>query len=315
MRIIIDVMSKQGVLPNLISSVNRIATELECSVILVGDEQRIQTQISSETLEIIDAKDNNTSLNHGIELLKQDKPQALLTTQTIKHVAKSVSDSQLPYLPQIESLTTGTIFINDNHPTIILDSGITIEPTSNALVQFAQMGDIYFRNHFGIRSPRIGILSNGEEEGKGTQIIKEAGSLIQNTKLNYVGNVEPHEVISGDVEIVVTDTYTADMFLRTFVPAMKYLSNIVRHQMPSSVFIQIGKKMADPALDHMDKVIESFASFETVILGTQYPITLIHAESAEIIVNSAILALQKSLSLNIPEKIQQILVIESISQT
>lgn len=303
MQVIVDVMGKQGVLSNLLESVNEIIEDITSKVILVGDKSLIQSQINSSQIEIIDAPSHKMSLNEAITLLKQDTSQALLTAETIKQVAQSIAE--FPHLSQSESFGAGTMLMKSGHPMTLIDSGFIAEPTPTALIQFAQMSHVYFEVIFNHKSPRIGILSNGEEEGKGTQVIKETGSLLQKSSLNYIGNVEPLDVIQGDIEIVITDTYTADIFLKTFVPAMKYLSNIVRHQMPSSVFIQIGKGIAQPAIKRMDDAIEGYEGFEIAILGTPYPITLVQPEMPKSAIKRAISNLDKALQSGFTEKVQQ----------
>jgi glycerol-3-phosphate acyltransferase PlsX len=107
-------------------------------------------------------------------------------------------------------------------PTVLLDSGANAEVQPEWLVQFALMGSVYATHRFGVRNPRVGLLSIGEEPGKGDTLRKEAFPLLEAAKgINFIGNVEGRDIMTDDVDVVVTDGFTGNVVLKTLEGALK----------------------------------------------------------------------------------------------
>jgi glycerol-3-phosphate acyltransferase PlsX len=107
-------------------------------------------------------------------------------------------------------------------PTVLLDAGANAEVQAAWLVQFATMGAVYSRRRFGVENPRIGLLSIGEEPGKGDSLRKEAYELFSDAQgINFVGNVEGRDIMSSDVDVVVTDGFTGNVALKTMEGTLK----------------------------------------------------------------------------------------------
>ena len=113
-------------------------------------------------------------------------------------------------------------------PTVLLDAGANAEVQAPWLVQFAQMGTAYSQARFGVAAPRVGLLNIGEEESKGNDLAKEAHSLLkQAAGINFIGNVEGRDLMSDDVDVVVTDGFTGNVALKTLEGGMKFLRDAV----------------------------------------------------------------------------------------
>ena len=108
-----------------------------------------------------------------------------------------------------------TIISISNIPVVLLDAGANADCRPEHLVQFAQLGNIYASEIFGLESPRIGLLNMGGEEGKGNRLAKETYPLLKQSKLNFIGNVEGHDISRGTADIVVTDGFTGNIVLKT----------------------------------------------------------------------------------------------------
>jgi glycerol-3-phosphate acyltransferase PlsX len=107
-------------------------------------------------------------------------------------------------------------------PTVLLDAGANAEVQAEWLVQFAVMGSVYSRKRFGVRNPRVGLLSIGEEPGKGDSLRKEAWELLSAARgINFIGNVEGRDLMTGDVDVVVTDGFTGNVVLKTLEGSLK----------------------------------------------------------------------------------------------
>ncbi len=132
----------------------------------------------------------------------------------------------------IEGATRATLAsvvptIKDTH-TIIVDSGANVDCRPEMLEEFAVMGDVYMRNIFGIERPTVGLLSNGAEEEKGTPAIKEAHALLKNGGLNFVGNIEARDVITGAVDVLVTDGFAGNVAIKACEGMGKAMFSLIK---------------------------------------------------------------------------------------
>ncbi len=107
-----------------------------------------------------------------------------------------------------------TININSTFPILLIDAGANADCRPNHLVQFAHLGTVYTREIFGIGSPRVGLLNNGEEETKGNRLAKESYNLLKETNLNFIGNVEGQDILKGTTDVIVTDGFTGNIVLK-----------------------------------------------------------------------------------------------------
>ena len=116
----------------------------------------------------------------------------------------------------IERPALGSILdITQSAPSLLIDAGANVDCRPSHLVQFAQLGTIYVQQILGLSSPRVGLLSNGEEETKGNRLIQESYQLLKKTSLNFIGNVEGQDISKRVADIIVTDGFTGNIVLKT----------------------------------------------------------------------------------------------------
>ena len=121
----------------------------------------------------------------------------------------------------------GVIFPIESKP-LLIDNGANADAKPEYLLQFGQMGSVYVERMLGITRPRIALISNGEEEGKGNQLIKETIPLMEASGLNYVGNIEPKEFVRGAADVAVTDGFTGNIMMKTAEAVAAYMSDTIR---------------------------------------------------------------------------------------
>jgi len=172
-------------------------------------------------------------------------------------------------------------------PTILLDAGANSEVQAEWLVQFALMGAVYARHRFGIAEPRVGLLSIGEEPGKGDTLRKEAYELLAKASgLNFIGNVEGRDVMSTSVDVIVTDGFTGNVVLKTLEGGMK---TVVAALLDAFTAEDHYKPHADalmPALLPLYKTLSPDTYGGAVLLGVDGVCIIAHGSSnAEAIVN------------------------------
>src|SRR5262249_1745485 len=128
--------------------------------------------------------------------------------------AMAIGMFTLGVLPGVDRPAIAIVLPNRKGRTILLDVGANVDPKPWHLVQYAVMGHVYAKDILGIQTPRIGLLSVGEEEGKGNELVREVFKTIEATPLNFVGNVEGRDLYSGTVDVVVTDGFTGNVCLK-----------------------------------------------------------------------------------------------------
>jgi glycerol-3-phosphate acyltransferase PlsX len=173
-------------------------------------------------------------------------------------------------------------------PTIMLDAGANAECQAAWLVQFAQMGAVLATERYGIASPRVGLLSIGEEDTKGTPLVKETNALLRETPgLNFIGNVEGRDILSDDVDVVVTDGFTGNVALKTLEGSLKFIVNKVLEAMVSSDEAKEAAKVLLPALAPLADELEPDNTGGAMLLGVDGVCIISHgSSSAKAVVNA-----------------------------
>lgn len=213
-------------------------------VVLVGDENRIRPELESHRVEL-PVIHTSEVIEMGDDVAKSIREKA---DSSIVVCARMVSEGEaagfvsagstgaamaaaatiVGRLPGVLRPTIASIFPTPNRPTVLLDSGANPEVKPEHLVQFAIMGSAFFEVHFGESSPGVGLLNIGEEKSKGRQLEKDAYALLEAAKIRFVGNVEGRDVASDRVNVIVTDGFTGNVFLKTSEGIAGMVSDMVR---------------------------------------------------------------------------------------
>jgi len=178
-------------------------------------------------------------------------------------------------------------------PTVLLDAGANAECTPEWLVQFAQMGTVFARQRYGIESPRVGLLSIGEEPTKGTPLVKETHALLAAGDWaavcggTFIGNVEGRDIMSPDVDVVVTDGFTGNVVLKTLEGGMRSLVNAILGAFGTSPETQAAGEVLFPALLPLYGQLDPDNTGGAMLLGLNGPCIISHgSSSATAIVNA-----------------------------
>jgi glycerol-3-phosphate acyltransferase PlsX len=174
---------------------------------------------------------------------------------------------------------------------VLLDAGANAECTAAWLVQFAQMGAAFARQRFRIADPRVGLLSIGEEPGKGSPLVKETFALLDSGAagpgVSFIGNVEGRDVMSDSVDVVVTDGFTGNVVLKTLEGSMKFAFNAVLGAMASSEAAQAASAALMPALIPLVAELDADTYGGAMLLGVDGVCIISHgSSSAKAILNA-----------------------------
>jgi glycerol-3-phosphate acyltransferase PlsX len=171
------------------------------------------------------------------------------------------------------------------------------------------MGSIYAQFLLDVKNPKIGLLSNGEEPGKGNQLVKDTYKLFEESGLNFYGNIEPKELFSGEVDVAVTDGFTGNVLVKTSEAIAKMITDVLKEELMSSTITKLGALLAKPAFTRMKKLIDPSEVGAAPLLGVDGLVFVGHGRSdARAIVSSLLLAekaIKNGLLGNIRENISE----------
>jgi len=234
MLIAVDTAGGEHAPYEIVKGAVKAAQEYEVEIALVGKKEILHVLASRyskkpgittvEANQIIEPHESpikaikskpNSSIVVGINLVRDGVASAFVSAGN----SGAVVAAALLNLGKIEGIARPAIgsFINiaPPMPLFLIDAGANVDCRPEHLVLFAHLSNLYVNQITGISSPRIGLLSNGEEETKGNRLIIRSHKLLKNTKLNFIGNIEGQDILKGAAEIIVTDGFTGNIVLKT----------------------------------------------------------------------------------------------------
>jgi phosphate acyltransferase len=223
--------------PGEILAAAHAAAELGIPIVLVGPEGLegvgdLPLIVASEVIEMDDdpaqgvRRKKDSTLVRAAEAVRDGKASAMISAGN----TGATMASALLRMGRIKGVNRPAIAtpmpVPGHAPNILLDAGANSEVQPDWLVQFAQMGSIYSRHRFGVEDPKVGLLSIGEEPGKGDTLRKEAYELLSVAAgINFIGNVEGRDILLKTADVIVTDGFTGNVVLKTLEGGMKMIIN------------------------------------------------------------------------------------------
>jgi glycerol-3-phosphate acyltransferase PlsX len=218
-----------------------VETSLQTKIKELKLSQRIHIQVIQEVISMTESPltairhKKNSSIVKGIHLIKDKNAEAFISAGSTGALV-AASTIILPLLPGIERPGLLALIPTKNKPMAVLDVGGNVSVKPAHLVQFALMGAAYQRCCEQVSTPRIGLLNIGTESKKGTDIHREAYQLLSNLKghkLEFAGNVEGREVFEGNIEVIVTDGFSGNLFLKTCEGLSSFIIDVITKQLGS----------------------------------------------------------------------------------
>lgn len=171
---------------------------------------------------------------------------------------------------------------------MLIDNGANADCRPEFLLQFGLMGSLYVERVLGVDNPRVALLSNGEEEGKGNELVKEAIPLFVESGLNYVGNIEPREFMRGAADVGVTDGFTGNLIMKTAEAVSSYMSDLIRDEMVKGLRTSIGGLLARPAFRRVRGRLNPDEVGGAPLLGVNGVVIIAHGRSNSYAIKQAI---------------------------
>jgi glycerol-3-phosphate acyltransferase PlsX len=252
------------------------------------------------------AKKPLNSMAVGLELVKKGEGQAFVTAGNTG-AAMFNALRKLGRIKGIQRPALTALFPVKNGHCVVLDIGANAECRPEFLLQFALMGSIYAEKVLNINNPKVGLLSNGEEAGKGNALVKETYPLLQNAGINFIGNVEGKELFGGVANVVVTDGFTGNILLKSSEAVGKLLIDILKEELTASLITKIGAALARPAFLKLKKMLDPSEVGAAPLLGIDGLVFVGHGRSDSRAMVSALRVAHQAIQANLLDAIRQTL--------
>lgn len=275
MRIAVDAMGTDDHPAPELAAVVRAAEEWPEPVLLVGPrellekelaergvpEDRVEVVHAPEVIQMTDKPADSargkprSSMAVAMELVKEGRADAFVTCgNTGGALANAIF--RLGRVRGVRRPALAAAFPVRGGRSIVLDIGANTDCKPEYLLQFAGLGAVYAERVLGVGRPKVALLSNGEEAGKGNDLVKESFDLIAASDLDFIGNVEPKEAYQGAADVVVTDGFIGNIFLKTSEAVASFLIDTIRSEIKSSPVASIGGLLARPAFRRVGEVLD-----------------------------------------------------------
>ncbi len=301
------------------------ARELGVRILLVGNEAVVRQELNRHghrglPIEIVNATDvitmsdspsqafrrkKESSVHVAARLVRDGKAEALVSmgnTGAVMTVARFV----LGTLAAVDRPALAAAFPNMKEKvTVILDVGANVDSKPEQIEQFAVMGEIYYRTIWGTKRPRVALLSIGEEEMKGNDLVREAAARLKQLHLNFVGNVEGRDVFRGDVDVIVCDGFIGNIALKISEGLVEHIGGMLKKAIKSSLKSQVGYVLSKDAFDSFRKRTDSSEYGGAPLLGVRGITIIGHGRSNPNAIKNAIRVASELCRARFNEKIEQ----------
>jgi len=297
----VDAMGGDHAPGEIVAGARRAADELGVPVLLVGQPEAIgdtgglEVIAASEVIGMADdpaagvRRKKDSSLVRAAEAVRDGRASAMVSAGN----TGATMGSALLRMGRLKGVVRPAIAtpipVPGTTPTVLLDAGANTECTPEMLLQFALMGATFATQRFGIAQPRVGLLSIGEEPGKGTPLVKDAHALLagDGSGLHFVGNVEGRDIMTDQVDVVVTDGFTGNVTLKTLEGAMRFLVGKVLEAFTTSEEAKRAGEVLLPALAPVADELDPDNTGGALLLGVRGVCIISHgSSSARAVVNA-----------------------------
>jgi glycerol-3-phosphate acyltransferase PlsX len=322
-RIVVDAMGSDNYPTPDVAGAVMAAREYGVEIILVGDESKIRPALDAaggtnlpvrvvHAPEILTMEDKGValalkarrpnaknSMAVGVDLLKNREADAFVTMGNTG-ACLVTSYFRLGTIPGVDLPTLAVAFPSATGSFLLVDLGANPDCKAENLLQFAIMGNIYSQKVRGIDNPRVALISNGEEDGKGNELVKATIPLMKASDLNYIGCVESKEVFGGNVDVIVMDGFSGNVFLKTAEAVAKLLIDKIRDTITNgSLLTKIGGLLIRPAIGGIRKLLNPSEYGAASLLGVNGLVFIGHGRSDSRAVQVAVRVAKEAVEANV----------------
>lgn len=323
MKIVIDGFGGDNTPDEVIKGAVMAAAEYGLTVAITGDVKKLKERfsvlgLSKDNIQLIPA-------NGVIEI--EDNPKDILKEKAdcsmgkaLRMVADGEADAMVSAGSTAALVMGGTLVVRRikgiKRPSlapiipsvkgnyILLDGGANLDCRPEMLQQFAIMGSCYMESVMGIKKPRVGLLNVGTEEEKGRELEHEAYKLIKKTNINFIGNTEAREVPLGAVDVIVTDGFTGNVFLKTVEGMGKFMKMTLKELFYKNIGTKLSALMVKKGLSDVGNKMDYRQTGGSPLLGTAKPVIKAHGSSDALAFKNAIRQAKEFVEKDVIKKIE-----------
>ncbi|MBN3894883.1 MAG: phosphate acyltransferase PlsX [Nostoc sp.] len=330
-RIAIDAMGGDHAPGEIVAGAMRAREELGVDILLVGDPQQIEAALPPKTnlgqVEIVTAEEaiamdeeplnavrrkRKASINVAMDLVKQQQADAVFSAG---HSGAAMASAllRLGRLPGIERPAIGTVFptIIAGKPVLVLDVGANVDCRPKFLEQFGVMGSAYSQYVLGTTEPKVGLLNIGEEDSKGNDAAVRAHQMLrENSQINFIGNAEGRDVLSGRFDVIVCDGFVGNVLLKFAEAVGEVILQILREELPQGLHGQIGSALLKPNLKRVKQRMDHAEHGGALLLGVAGVCFIGHGSSQAPSIFNAIRMAKEAVDNQVIQRIQSQYILE-----
>jgi glycerol-3-phosphate acyltransferase PlsX len=322
MRIAVDAMGGDFGPKATVPGALRAAEDFGVDVLLVGLENVIRREIERTGLRnsrvtVIDApeaigmgesvlafrKKKASSIRVGAQLVKDGRAEAFVSmgnTGAVVYISREVLGS----LKGVDRPALALLVPGVEGQTLLIDVGANANCQPHNLVQFAVMGKIFMEAVVGVPDPRVGLMSIGEEKGKGNDLVRETFDRLQALPMRFIGNVEGKDLFSGVADVIVSDGFTGNVALKVSEGVVQSVLSMARHEITKNIFAKLGYLLMKRHLKKIYKKVDYSEYGGAQLLGVNGVCIIGHGRSTAEAVRNAVLRAREFVANRVQEKIQ-----------
>jgi len=307
MKIVVDAMGSDRAPAVEVEGAVQAVKEYGHEVVLVGDETIVREELkkhedfgdkitvvhASERIEMHEPaaisvrRKRKSSIVVGMELLKRDEADGFVSAGNTGAVVCAATLS-LRLMPGVERPGIAIVIPTLLGTSVIIDVGANIDPKPMHLLQYGIMADAYCRYILRKENPKVGLLNVGEEESKGTDFIKETHTLLSESKLNFIGNIEGRDIYAGTADIVLCDGFVGNVILKVSESVIDTLVKLLKQEIKANFVATLGALLASPAFNALKKKMDYAEYGGAPLLGVDGRCIISHGSSTPKAIKNAI---------------------------
>ncbi len=326
MKIVVDAMGGDHAPENIVAGVIEAIKEFNVSIALVGIQDQVEAELKKHSypkdlIEIIHAPEvvamddhavvsirqkKNSSITIGIGLLKKPGYDAFVSAGNTGAVV-AASTVVLGMIPGVDRAGIGVVIPSLKEFNLMIDMGANTAAKPEHLLQYAKMAKVYVREVIGRPDPKVALLNIGSEEGKGTDLVKEAYKLLEENEPSFIGNIEANEIYSGKADCIVCDGYVGNVALKVSEGLMESVGALMKREIMKNPISILGAFLLKNTLSKAKKSIDYSEYGGAPLLGVNGLVLIGHGRSSPKAVKNAIRQAKREIEHNILVKIKEVL--------
>ena len=325
-RIGIDVMSGDNPPPMLIEGcIQSILKQSQSKVFIIGDQKQIKQKLKqhdhlnvNDRIDIIHSREVIGMSEHPAKACRQKRDSSLMIgTQALSegkidaffspgNTGATLAGSlySIGRLKGVKRPAIGVFMPTQEGWMLMLDAGANVDCHYKYIKQFAIMGISYFSHYFNIKNPRLGLLNVGEEDSKGNDLTKKSYKELQKLPYNFVGNIEPFDIVQGNCDVLVCDGFVGNILLKSFETVAKHLLSTFKSASKEKISYLIGSLFLKKKFIHLKEKWDAKKIGAAPLMGIAKPVFIGHGNTDAKSMEAAINTITNCLELNVQQHIQ-----------